>query len=278
MNKRQMKQSFFVKEIWCSRKAGNAASTETFHIYGKAYIPAAEGRYPLLIFSHELGKNHEAGIPYAERLAAAGYAVYTFDYCGGTVFCGRDGRIVRQRHSSGETTDASLMTWTEDLAAVLLAAGSWDFVDPARICLIGGSQGAVASALTACRTQAAGLILLYPPLDLPERMHTLFHDREEIPERFDLFDGWILLGRRYAEDVWDLDVYRELAGYRGNLLILHGDQDDVVDISVSEKAVPLVPDCRFYRIRGGRHGFKGEAFEDACSRILTFLGEVFEGS
>ncbi|MBR0398326.1 MAG: alpha/beta hydrolase [Eubacterium sp.] len=286
-----MKQPFYTKEIWCSRKRDNSPSSEVYRIYGKAYIPAAEaaqsaeaaeaagvseGRYPLLIFSHELGKNHEAGTPYAERLAAAGYAVYTFDYCGGTVFYGREGEIVRQRHSSGETTDASLVTWVDDLSAVLSAAAAWDFVDPERIYLMGGSQGAVSSVLAACRSRrdaTAGLILLYPPLDLPERMHQMFHDRESIPETFDLFDGWIQLGRRYAEDIWDLDVYREFTGYSGQVLILHGDQDDVVDISVSEKAAAMKPDCRFCRIPGGRHGFKGEAFEEACRRVLSYLRE-----
>ena len=341
-----MKRSFYTKEIWCSRKRDDSPSSEVYWIYGKAYIPATEaaqaeeaaeaaqsaeaaeaagssgGRYPLLIFSHELGKNHEAGAPYAERLAAAGYAVYTIDYCGGTVFRSRDGEIVRPRRSSGETTDASLITWVDDLTAILSAAAEWDFVDPERIFLMGGSQGAVSSLLTACRSQreghhsairfncpdgkdkafasgkmdlpdesdkkdkfdkelmpgqqrsnVAGLILLYPPLDLPERMHQMFHDRESIPETFDLFDGWIQLGRRYADDIWDLDVYREFTGYSGQVLILHGDQDDVVDISVSEKAVAMKPDCRFYRISGGRHGFKGEAFEEACRRVLSYLCE-----
>ena len=30
-------------------------------IYGVAYIPSGEGKFPLVIFSHELGNNHEAG-------------------------------------------------------------------------------------------------------------------------------------------------------------------------------------------------------------------------
>ncbi|MBQ9063655.1 MAG: hypothetical protein IJ121_12700 [Eubacterium sp.] len=254
-----MTKTFDIKEIWCSRtRTSGSAAPENYRIYGKAYIPDG-GRYPLVIFSHELGKNYEAGVPYAERLAASGYAVYTFDYCGGTVFCNWKGEIVRPRRSSGETTDASLVTWIEDLTAVAAAAKTWEFVDPGKIFLAGGSQGAVSSALTACRDRQlqgdrqfqgarqlqgdrqlqgnlgiAGLILLYPPLDLPERMHGLFHSREQIPEIFDLFNGWIMLGKRYADDIWDFDVYGELAEYTRPVLILHGDKDDVVDISVSE--------------------------------------------
>ena len=54
-------------------------------IYGIAYVPDADKKVPLVIFSHELGNDHTSGVRYAERLAEAGYAAYVFDFCGGTV-------------------------------------------------------------------------------------------------------------------------------------------------------------------------------------------------
>ena len=39
----------------------------------------------MVIFSHELGNNHEAGIRYAKRLAENGIPAYTFDFGGGLV-------------------------------------------------------------------------------------------------------------------------------------------------------------------------------------------------
>ena len=56
--------SYRTEEIWCENGSNR--------IYGIAYIPEAEGRLPLVIFSHELGNNHESGVRYAERLAAHG--------------------------------------------------------------------------------------------------------------------------------------------------------------------------------------------------------------
>jgi len=76
------------EEIWCE----NGSS----RIYGIAYIPEAEGRFPLVIFSHELGNNHEAGVRYAERLAAHGYAAYVFDFRG-SVGCARRRKAVAIR-------------------------------------------------------------------------------------------------------------------------------------------------------------------------------------
>ena len=47
--------SYRVEEIWCENN-GN-------HIYGIAYIPdTGENRRPLVIFSHELGNSHTAGM------------------------------------------------------------------------------------------------------------------------------------------------------------------------------------------------------------------------
>ena len=56
----------------------------TDSIYGIAYIPETDTKVPLVIFSHELGNNHESGIRYAERLARNGYAAYVFDFRGGS--------------------------------------------------------------------------------------------------------------------------------------------------------------------------------------------------
>lgn len=56
--------NYRTEEIWCQNG--------TDSIYGVAYIPETEGKKPLVIFSHELGSNHESGIRYAERLAQNG--------------------------------------------------------------------------------------------------------------------------------------------------------------------------------------------------------------
>ena len=244
------------REIWCGRGAAR--------LYGVACIPEGRKRKPLVIFSHELGNSHTAGLPYAERLAAAGYAAYAFDFRGGSRGANRSG---------GSSTDMSVITELDDLETVLSEAVSWDFADPDRIILFGGSQGGVVSALTGCRhpDRTAGMILMYPPFMLPEVMREMFPSRDLIPERFDLFGGWIFLGRRYAADVWDMDLYEELPGYPGDVLMLHGDMDHRVDISVSEKAAGMFRHCELRVIKGGKHGFTREQFEEASGHILEFM-------
>ncbi len=251
--------SYTTKEIRCK----NGDDT----IYGIAYIPDTSEKVPLVIFSHELGNDHTAGERYAKRLAKEGYAAYIFDFRGGTVGGNK---------SDGENVGMSVMTEVSDLEAVLSEAANWDFVDTDRIVLLGGSQGAVVTAVTGCRNadKIAGMMLMYPPLMIPDDIHETFTDIEDVPEEFDLFGRWIHVGRNYATDVWDLNVYDELSRYRGNVLLMHGDRDSTVDISVSERAADIIPHCEFYTIKNGGHEFFGEQFEDAMSHILDYMKTI----
>ncbi len=235
-------------------------------IYGIAYIPAGEEKHPLVIFSHELGNSHTSGTRYAEKLAEAGYAAYTFDFCGGTV---------GGNQSDGNNVGMSVMTEVSDLEAVIKDTENWEFADTSEIYLLGGSQGAVVTAVTGCRNEEKiqGMMLMYPPLILPDDMHERFASKEKIPEEFDMFGGWIHVGRNYAADIWDLNVYDELSKFQKDVLLLHGDADHTVDISVSEKAAELIPHCEFYTVKGGGHEFFNAQFEDAMAQILAWLSE-----
>ena len=235
-------------------------------IYGIAYIPAGEEKHPLVIFSHELGNSHTSGTRYAEKLAEAGYAAYTFDFCGGTV---------GGNQSDGNNVGMSVMTEVSDLEAVIKDTENWEFADTSEIYLLGGSQGAVVTAVTGCRNEEKiqGMMLMYPPLILPDDMHERFASKEEIPEEFDMFGGWIHVGRNYAADIWDLNVYDELSKFQKDVLLLHGDADHTVEISVSEKAAELIPHCEFYTVKGGGHEFFNAQFEDAMVQILAWLSE-----
>ena len=251
--------SYRTEEIWCE----NGSS----RIYGVACIPEAEGRLPLVIFSHELGNNHEAGVRYAERLAAHGYAAYVFDFCGGSA-----GGM--QNRSDGSSLEMSVLTEASDLSALLDAAKAWPFVDSDKIFLLGGSQGGLVTIITGCERQdeLAGMMLMYPALSAKaDSQANSYASPEEVPEDVPLFGGWMHVGRNYITDLWKVDFDQLLASYRGKLLLLHGDRDGTVDISWSEQALEIIPDCELHVIPGGGHEFYGQPFEDAMGFILSYI-------
>ena len=234
-------------------------------IYGVAYVPDAKGKMPLVIFSHELGNDHTSGERYAERLAKAGYAAYVFDFCGGTVGGNK---------SEGSNKEMSVLTEASDLEAVLEASRSWDFVDPDRIVLLGGSMGGLVTTVVGSTHQdeIAGMILMYPALSAKADSGAgRYKSEDEIPDDVSLFGGWIHVGKNYITDLWAVDFNELLSSYQGHMLLLHGDKDGTVPLSWSEDAKEIIPDCEFYVIKNGGHEFFGQPFEDAMSYILPYL-------
>ena len=65
---------------------------------------------PAVIFSHGFGGNYQVGTQYARGLAAKGYVVYCFDFCGGSP----DSR------SDGSTLEMSIFTEQKDLEIELI--------------------------------------------------------------------------------------------------------------------------------------------------------------
>jgi len=206
---------------------------------------------------------HEAGVRYAERLAAYGYAAYVFDFCGGSAGG-------TQNRSDGSNSEMSVLTEASDLSAVLDAAKAWPFVDSDKIFLLGGSQGGLVTIITGCERQdeLAGMMLMYPALSAKaDSQANSYASPEDVP----LFGGWMHVGRNYITDLWQVDFDQLLASCRGKLLLLHGDRDSTVDVSWSEKAVEIIPDCEFHVISGGGHEFYGQTFEDAMGYILSYI-------
>ena len=234
-------------------------------IYGIAYVPDADKKVPLVIFSHELGNDHTSGVRYAERLAEAGYAAYVFDFCGGTVGGNR---------SDGSNKEMSILTEASDLESVLSTAKSWDFVNPDKIVLLGGSMGGLVTTVVGSTHQdeIAGMVRMYPALSAKDDSGAeQYQTEDDVPEDVSLFGGWIHVGKNYITDLWKVDFNQLLSSYQGHMLLLHGDKDSTVPLSYSEEAKEIIPDCEFYVIKDGGHEFFGQPFEDAMGYILPYL-------
>ncbi len=231
-------------------------------IYGLAYVPKNAGKkMPAVIFSHGFGGNYQVGTQYAEALAEKGYVVYCFDFCGGSP----------ESRSDGTTLEMSIFTEQADLEAVIHMIQGQDFVDKENIFLMGTSQGGAVSAITAAANKEAikGAVLLYPAFVLVDMTKERFKSVADIPDTY--YQMWMTVGRAYAEKLLDYDIYEAISAYDKDVLLIHGDADDIVPLSYSEKAVDVYGSARLEVLPGAGHGFYGKDAEQAVAWMLEYL-------
>lgn len=231
-------------------------------IYGLLYVPKNAGeKMPAVIFSHGFGGNYQVGAQYAEVLAGKGYVVYCFDFCGGSP----------GSRSDGSTLDMSIFTEQADLEAVIHMIQEHPFVDEENMFLMGTSQGGAVSAITAAanKEEIKGAILLYSAFVLVDRAKEQFENVEDIPDTYYLM--WMTVGRAYAENLLDYDIYEAISAYDKDVLLIHGDADSIVPLSYSEKAVETYDSARLEVLPGAGHGFYGSDAEQAVTWILEYL-------
>lgn len=211
-------------------------------IYGEIYIPDnGEGPFPTVIYAHGLGDNTQ---PFdIECLVKQGVAVYCFDFCGGAY----------ASRSEGESIEMSPLTEADDLNAVIDTLRRQDFVDGANLFLCGISQGGYVSTVVASQRpdDIRGLILLCPAFVIQQQFKEQFKRKENIPAILLLNN--MTIGRRFGEDVWEMDIYEQMKEYQRNVLIFHGDADKLVPLAFSERAATCFSSAELIVLRGAGH-------------------------
>ncbi|MCI9553176.1 MAG: alpha/beta hydrolase [Acutalibacter sp.] len=241
-------------------------------IQGTEYRPKGSG-LPIAIVSHGFMANQATVKHYAQFLAKMGYAAFCFDFCGGCAVLGK---------SQGKTTKMSVQTEVCDLLAVIEYTRTASYTGAARVLLMGCSQGGLVSALTAAKLkkQVESLVLFYPAFCIPDdarkgKMMWARFDPKNIPDT--LRCGPMKLGRCYVADVIQMDPFAEIKGYEGDVLIVHGSSDKIVNIRYAQqaaqayKAEPINRKTVFHVIEGAGHGFSKRHDRAAMEYLSGFL-------
>lgn len=233
------------------------------HIFGLMNrLPAENGKpKPLVILAHGFNGSLNFGKNYFDVLASAGYQCYTFDFpCGST-----------RSRSDNNTVNMSILDEAADLEAVIDYFSSREDVDRSGIVVIGESQGGLVSSLVASYSpeKISKLVLVYPAFCIPDHHNSRFPDVESIPEVSEVWK--VPLGRRFFAELMDMDPYADIANYKKPVLIIHGDKDQIVPLSYSQRAVTTYPDADLKIIEGAGHGFKPAEFEQSSGYIKEFL-------
>ena len=230
-------------------------------VYGILYRPDGLKKAPLVIISHGFGGTNLFGKAYAEALAPLGYAVYCFDFCGGSNFS----------RSEGKTSEMSIFSEADDLKAVMDQLSGMDGIDPGHIILLGESQGGMVSSLVAAERpdRVERLLLIYPAFCIKDDWVKMYPTLDDMPEEVDFWG--MKLGHPYLEGLYNLDVYETIAQYKGPVAIFHGDQDQVVNISYAQRAEEAYKNCTLTILPGEGHGFSPEAQAQVIEAIKKLL-------
>jgi pimeloyl-ACP methyl ester carboxylesterase len=226
-------------------------------------------KFPIVCIFHGFTGNkmepHFIFVKLSRMLEARGIASVRFDFGG-------------SGESDGYFIDMTISHELEEAVDILNYVRSLKFVDKDKIGVLGLSLGgAVASMLAGiCRDDVNSLCLWAPAGNMGELVTRGRSDDDVNKLRSSGYwdVGGLLLGSGFIEDVMNLDIYAKAEGFDKNVLILHGDKDQSVPVSTSERYLEIYETHgALHIIEGSDHTFNKKEWEE---EVLDYTMGFFE--
>lgn len=231
---------------------------------------SADKKYPTVIIYHGFGGDRNGSsffrVQNARYLTDRGYIVARFDFSG---TCESDGDFYDMTVSR-EEKEAELIHEFVKIKA---------YVDKDRLYWVGHSLGGVIATLKAHKLKPKAMCLLAPASDMnnPDYIKvmakTMFEGEmrkkkseidghktyaEIIRSVEDVDIGGVKLHKNFLIDFLKKNIYGAAEKYKGRVLILRGDADDLVFNDANVKLQKAYPKADYEQIEGADHSFKNE--------------------
>lgn len=239
-----------VKEFTVLKKNGQK-------IAAKAFIPAEDGKsYPTVIFAHGFNENYRNFQQHGPGYAESGIACIFFDFCGGGT----------ESLSDGKLNEMTICTEMEDLETMIDEVSAFDYVDANRLFLHGESMGGFVSAYVAAKMpeRIKALVLWYPAFVVPDDSKRRFENNDNTCFGLELSPD-------FNKVSMDIDIFDVISKYTGPVKLIHGDEDSVVSLNYSERAVKSFKDASLTVMPGAGHGFGEEDSTKARELTIEFI-------
>lgn len=177
--------------------------------------------------------------------------------------------------SDGEFRNHTLYKWVTNALSVADYAKSLDFVTDLFLC--GHSQGGLLIMLLGgmCPDDFKAIIPLSPAWTIPQDAREgsvlgVSFDPGHIPENLTT-DEWELSGN-YIRVAQTIHVEDEIERYEGPVLIVHGDDDEIVPYEYGKKAAELYKNAKLVTIHGDDHCYTRH-LDEMSEAVNAFLVE-----
>jgi hypothetical protein len=117
------------------------------------------------------------------------------------------------------------------------------------------------------------VILFFPAFNIPETMKKMYPSENDLPALYSFM--WLAVWKKYAADIWNLDVYSEIAKDEKTVLIVHWTADSVAPISYSEQAQSTYKHSTLKTIQWWAHWFSGKQFDESLGYVREFLQSLW---
>ncbi|UCC68263.1 MAG: alpha/beta hydrolase [Armatimonadota bacterium] len=167
--------------------------------------------------------------------------------------------------SAGEFQEMTVSREIADAEAAFGFLAARPEVNPSRLGVLGLSLGGCVAACLAGREQRVRALALWAPLARVNRLIDRMAPELGSHQVLDM-QGWAL-GRPFLDDLHGIDPLKEIEGYHGPSLVVHGTADESVPPSDgSDYRVALGGRCRLHQVQSADHVFssltwKAEAIE-----------------
>lgn len=231
------------------------ASGDRLQGYFYSYPDAAADR--LVIFDHGMGGGHRSYMKEIERLAKAGYTVFSYDHTG----C---------MESEGGSTNGFARS-ISDLDHALTALKSDEKYKNLKISVMGHSWGALAvQNICAFHPDVAHIIAMSGPVSVTAAIDQFFGGPLRL-YRKDIMK----LEREANPDYYSCNAAEALLNYNGHALLIHSEDDKTVlkknHFDVLESALSGKDNIRFLLVNGKGHNPNYTA--DASEYLQSYIAE-----
>lgn len=219
----------------------------------------------ILCHGHSSGKRNTSFEALVPILNNRNISTFRFDFYG-------------NKESDGKFEESNLSESIDDTLQAIKLVKNKGFK---KIILLGSSFGGLSSIITASRSKDLYALVLKSPVSDYDEVHVYIHGEKWMTEwkqkgqTMYSEEKGLKLNYSFVEDYRKYDAYTSAKEIKIPTLIVHGDTDESVPLSQSEKLVKIIPNAKLIVIKGANHRYEQENhFSEMIRTISEYIIQI----